>query len=176
MRAFGSEVTAALGICLLSLCAVSPHAFAAAPSLSINRAEILAAHNKYRAEVGVAPLRWSQRLARGAQLWAGEIAALAEMKHSGTSGVGENLAMWWGSRPTPRQLIGMWGREKQDFVPGPFPQVSRTGNWRTVAHYSQMVWRGTTAVGCGAASNSTGTVCLVCWYSPQGNYIGQVPF
>jgi len=144
-------------------------------ALPIDRTEILAAHNTYRAEVGDRPLRWSEDLARGAQLWAEEIAALDQMRHSGTSGVGENLAMWSGTRPTLTQLIRLWGNEKSEYRPGTFPDVSTTGQWRSVAHYTQMVWRRTTHVGCGAARKG-GTVYLVCWYSPQGNFVGQIPY
>jgi hypothetical protein len=148
---------------------------AATPALSVDPAEILAAHNKYRAEVGVPPLRWSNRLARGAQLWAEEVAAFDQMRHSGTSGVGENLAMWYGTRPTVTQLVSLWGNERSAYRRGTFPDVSTTGQWRSVAHYTQMVWRTTTHVGCGTANNG-GTVFLVCWYSPQGNFIGQVAY
>ena len=41
---------------------------AAAP-LTVNKDVILAEHNKYRAEVGVPPLKWSDNLAEGAQRW-----------------------------------------------------------------------------------------------------------
>lgn len=156
------------------LCCASS-AVATTPPLPIDPAEIVAAHNKYRAQVGVPPLRWSGRLADGAQQWAEEIAALSEMRHSGTSGVGENLAVWWGSRPSLSQLIGMWGDEKSEFHPGRFPNVSVTGNWKSVAHYTQMIWRDTTEVGCGSASNAA-KVFFVCWYSPQGNFLGQIPY
>ncbi len=156
---------------------ISGTAALAAPALPVDANAILAAHNRYRAEVGVPPLRWSEELARGAQLWAEEIAALSRMEHSGTSGVGENLAMWWstGAQTPVAQLVGLWGREKRAFVHGAFPDVSRDGNWKTVGHYTQMVWRATTEVGCGAAANGTSEF-LVCWYSPQGNFIGQRPY
>jgi hypothetical protein len=149
--------------------------FAAAAPLAINKTLILAQHNKYRADVGVPPLTWSDRLAAGAQRWADTMAALDQMKHSGTSGVGENLAFWSGRNPSLTTMIGMWEQEKQAFQQGTFPNVSRTGNWLSVAHYTQMVWRATTEVGCGIGNNGK-TDFLVCWYSPQGNYIGQVPY
>jgi len=140
-----------------------------------DKAQILALHNKYRAEVGVPPLHWSDRLALGAEKWAKVIAGLDKMQHSGATGVGENLAFWSGSNPSLARMIATWGAEKSLFSRGPFPQISRTGDWLSVSHYSQMIWRATTEVGCGRGNNGK-TDFLVCWYSPEGNYVGQLPY
>ena len=56
-----------------------------------------------------------------------------------------------------------------------FPDVSTTGNWQDVGHYTQIIWRNTTRIGCGLASNAQRDV-LVCRYSPPGNFIGQRVF
>jgi len=47
-----------------------------------------------------------------------------------------------------------------------------TGNWADVGHYTQMIWKNTTAVGCAVATGG-GMDPLVCRYSPSGNFIGQ---
>ncbi|MBE9012208.1 SCP-like extracellular, partial [Pseudanabaenaceae cyanobacterium LEGE 13415] len=57
--------------------------------------EILDAHNRYRSEVGVAPLNWSDDLANHAQDWANHLAANRLFQHSGAPGEGENL--WMGA-------------------------------------------------------------------------------
>ena len=63
-----------------------------------------------------------------------------------------------------------------DNGPGIFPTVSRSGNWETVGHYTQMVWPTTTRVGCAVASNASNDF-LVCRYSPAGNIDGRpVPY
>jgi hypothetical protein len=142
---------------------------------SLDAAEILQLHNTHRESVGVPPLRWSDALAAGAQQWANELAARNQMVHSHTAGVGENLAMWWGHHPRLDTMIDMWTAEKQYFQPGTFPAVSQTGSWESVAHYSQMVWRETTDVGCGVADNGR-TEYLVCWYNPQGNFFGKTAY
>jgi hypothetical protein len=67
---------------------------------------------------------------------------------------------------------GSGGEEQHYFVPGIFPDVSKTGNWADVGHYTQMVWRTTTAVG-GARATGGGNDVLVCRYSPPGNVIGE---
>ena len=153
---FGSEISQAAG----------------AP---VDKAQILALHNKYRAEVGVPPLRWSEQLATGAEKWAKVIAGLNKLQHSDATGVGENLAFWSGSNPTVARMMGTWAVEKGLFSRGVFPQISRTGNWLSVSHYSQMIWRATTEVGCGIGNNGRSDF-LVCWYNPKGNWVGQAPY
>ena len=66
------------------------------------------------------------------------------------------------------------------FRPGVFPDVSRTGRWSDVGHYTQIIWPETQEVGCATALNASHEV-LVCRYWPAGNVIGyrldpQTPF
>jgi uncharacterized protein YkwD len=146
-----------------------------AAALALDRVLILAEHNKYRAEVGVPSLIWSDRLASGAQRWADTMGALNRLQHSGTPGTGENIAMWRGGNSSLTLMIGNWAQEKSLFQYGTFPNVSRDGNWRSVGHYAQIVWRHTNHVGCGISSNGR-TDFLVCWYDPPGNIAGEVPY
>lgn len=130
--------------------------------------EILALHNWHRAEVGVGPLQWSDHLAASAQQWAEYLAATGSFQHSET-GLGENLAQGGTGWTSIAQLVEMWAAEKQYFVYGASPDVSVTG------HYTQMVWRDTTEVGCALVSGN-GNDVLVCQYNPPGNVHGQNPF
>ncbi len=41
-------------------------------------------------------------------------------------------------------MVGGWASERRWFAPGVFPNVSRTGNWADVGHYTQMIWPATT--------------------------------
>jgi hypothetical protein len=143
--------------------------------------EILAAHNRYRGTVGVPALQWSDSLAAGAQQWADYLASTGQLQHSGTPGVGENLlrvlraALASGSGVavyTVTQLVDIWGDEKRYFIGGIFPNVSITGKWEDVGHYTQVVWRNTTQVGCGVATGN-GIIVMVGRYSPPGNVVGQ---
>ncbi|MGD0192982.1 MAG: CAP family protein [Rhizomicrobium sp.] len=135
---------------------------------ALDKNELLTAQNKYRAEVGLPPLQWSDTLAQSAQQWAEELAKENQMRHSGAVGRGENLAMWTTGKASLTQLVAMWGNEKKWFIHTNFPNVSTSGDWHAVAHYTQLVWRNTTDVGCGIASGG-GNDYLVCQYSPQGN-------
>lgn len=73
---------------------------------------------------------------------------------------------------SPSRMVQTWGREKEYFKPGVFPNVSKTGNWSSVGHYSQIVWKNTTEVGCATVTKG-GNDILVCRYNPTGNIVGQ---
>jgi hypothetical protein len=69
-------------------------------------------------------------------------------------------------------MVGGWASEKRFFHAGTFPNVSRTGDWSDVGHYTQMIWPTTQRVGCALAS--TGRVdYLVCRYAYKGNVDGR---
>ncbi len=137
-----------------------------------SEAELLAAHNAYRASLGLPPLRWSDQLAARAQEWAEHLAEIGALEHSGP---GQNLAMAQAGTQTLTQLVDLWGSEQGYFTNGDFPAISTTGNWMDVGHYSQMVWKATTEVGCGFAE-SDGRDVLVCDYDPPGNVMGERAF
>jgi hypothetical protein len=69
-------------------------------------------------------------------------------------------------------MVGGWIDEKRYFINGVTPNFSTTGNYEDVAHYTQIIWRGTRTVGCALASNATDDY-LVCRYAPAGNVVGQ---
>lgn len=134
--------------------------------------QLLSAHNRYRAEAGVPPLSWSDTLSKEAQEWAEQLAAEGGTLRHSQSSAGENL--WGGTADqfSYTDMVGGWADEKQYFRYGVFPEVSSTGDWSDVGHYTQLIWRDTTEVGCGLAK-ADGNEILVCRYNPPGNYIGQ---
>ena len=153
---------------------------AAAPStLTISPAtavamRIVVLHNQARASAGVGPIYWDAALADAADRYAVEIARTGRWGHSpiySRPGQGENL--WMGTRGafSVDQMIGSWIAEKRSFRPGIFPNVSGTGNWSQVGHYTQIIWRGSTRVGC-ALRSSARFDYLVCRYAPAGNIMG----
>ncbi|QIK79642.1 SCP-like extracellular [Sphingomonas piscis] len=137
---------------------------------------LLAAHNAERARVGAPPLRWDMRLAQAAGSYGPVLARLGRLQHSPkASRPGQRENLWMGTRGafSPEQMVGTWISERRYFRPGVFPNVSSTGNWYHVGHYSQLVWRTTTHVGCAIYSSRT-TDYLICRYSPPGNIDGRL--
>ena len=136
---------------------------------------LLALHNAERAQAGAPPLSWDESLAAAAASYGPRLARLGRLAHSPQStraGQGENL--WMGTHGAYRldEMVGSWAGERRLFRPGAFPDVSASGNWRDVAHYTQMVWRGTTRLGC-AVHETREWDYLICRYSPPGNVVGQ---
>ena len=137
-------------------------------------ARLLAEHNRARAAAGVPPLIWDNRLAISAAVWAPELSRLGRLVHSPRASricQRENLVQAVPGQ-SPEQMVQQWLAERRNFVPGIFPNVSRTGSWSDVAHYSQIVWRQTTSVGCAIFSDRRFD-WLVCRYSPPGNIDGR---
>ncbi|MEE4153986.1 MAG: CAP domain-containing protein [Erythrobacter sp.] len=136
----------------------------------------LAAHNAARGQFGAVPLEWDENLAAEARAWAQRLARENTLRHSSQierRSRGENL--WMGTRGaySPAAMIAAFTDEARHFTPGAFPNVSRTGNWADVGHYTQIVWPDTRKVGCALASNRAFDV-LVCRYWPAGNVWGEV--
>jgi hypothetical protein len=140
--------------------------------------EVLARHNVERRQVGVTPLAWDPVLADGARAYANELARMNRLRHSPKAvrpGQGENL--WMGTRDyfRPTRMVADWASERSMFRAAQFPQVSTTGNWADVGHYTQIIWPGTKRVGC-AISKAVRNDILVCRYWPAGNVVGaRVP-
>jgi hypothetical protein len=146
-----------------------------APPRDSLAARMLAVHNDARDEAGLARLRWNDDLAKGAMTWAQTISRDGNMRHSprdSRENVGENLWMGTADFFTLEHMIEVMVEEKRDFRPGTFPEVSRTGRWEDVAHYTQIIWPTTEEVGC-ALSTANGRDALVCRYWPTGNIIGR---
>lgn len=139
---------------------------------------ILAAHNRERLELGLPSLSWNDTLAQSAQRWADYLASTGRFEHAPENHdapEGENL--WAGTKGyfSPEEMVDAWIREKQFFQPGVFPENSTTGRVEDVGHYTQIVWRATTEVGCAQATGVHEDI-LVCRYAEAGNYIGERPF
>jgi pathogenesis-related protein 1 len=134
-------------------------------------------HNYWRKKVKVGPVSWSSTLASVAQEWANELARRGcEMKHRPTGGrwdgsaFGENIYWSSGLRNEAASVVDSWASEIKFFN-------SKNGKCKggVCGHYTQVVWRKTTEIGCGMAKCGNQEI-WVCNYSPPGNYVGQKPY
>src|SRR5690606_34964303 len=73
---------------------------------------------------------------------------------------------------SPAEMIQVMVDERTMYVPGLYPNVSTTGDWYDVGHYTQIVWPWTTHVGC-AIESSEFFDYTVCRYTPPGNRDGN---
>jgi hypothetical protein len=157
-----------------------PSAVPQAPAISADRNQrLLAAHNQERARLGMPALAWSDALSKDAAAWAKHLADTNTFDHApartGKNDQGENLWMGTKGAYSAEDMVGAWVAEKSMFKKGRFPHVSTTGNWADVGHYTQLIWRNTSAVGCSVVANRQDDY-LVCRYGPPGNWMDQDPF
>ncbi|HXW71640.1 MAG TPA: CAP domain-containing protein [Methylocella sp.] len=115
--------------------------------------------------------------------------------------LGENIFSGTGypttvTTPPGTDAVASWISEKQyysyaaDSAPNPPPPAPATfGNGASnsppgctapqtkfCGHYTQVVYRTTTYVGCGKATGSAGWTYVVCNFYPAGNYQGALPY
>ncbi|CAI5964554.1 unnamed protein product [Closterium sp. NIES-64] len=110
--------------------------------------------------------------------WASELVSLGcPLEHGGAEGLGQNLYWLSPAALTPeedRGAVQSWVEEKADWTPSPIPDGCADG--KMCGHYTQVVWRDTTHVGCASAQCPDGSGMWVCDYSPPGNFDGETPF
>ncbi len=139
--------------------------------------QLLTSHNRARAEVGLAPLAWSNALAVYAQKWADHIASTSGlMEHRPHSGRwkqehGENLFMGTAGYYGVADAVMAWEKEKIEYDGGAVDRY----NVHACGHYTQLIWRNTKRIGC-AKVRCAGDVIVVCNYDPPGNVLGQTPY
>lgn len=146
--------------------------------------ELVAAHNRWRREVGVPALRWADDLAQVAQAWAVHLrdARHCRLEHSNGTKLGENLfwasALRWSDsrvelqRIAPGKVVDSWGGEKRFYD----SKSHRCQAGKVCGHYTQLVWRDSTEVGCAMAVCADSSQLWVCNYRPPGNYVGKRPY
>ncbi len=147
------------------------------------------AHNDVRSALGVQGLIWSDELADYAQEWANYLAKKnrCQLKHRPNHGkykrhYGENLyaggAVRWSDGRTeiqkvsPDMVVKPWAEEVKDYD----YESNTCRKGKVCGHYTQIVWKDSTKLGCAMAFCSDKNQVWVCSYDPPGNYIGRKPY
>ncbi|CAN6348656.1 unnamed protein product [Urochloa humidicola] len=132
--------------------------------------DILKEHNAFRAKEHVPALTWNATLAKFSQQYAETLKADCKMVHS-TSPYGENLMLGSGA-VTWKTTVDEWSDEKKSYHYG----SNSCDAGKMCGHYTAVVWKGTTTVGCGRVVCNNGDTMIMCSYWPPGNYDGVKPF
>ncbi|MFW9262674.1 CAP family protein [Nostoc sp. CALU 546] len=151
--------------------------------LATLRSAAVSKHNAYRATHKSPNITISDSLNSSAQAWAEKIASSGEFEHStNRTNVGENIYASYSTQSTvdPTTLgntaVKEWYDEIKDY------NYANPGFSSETGHFTQVVWKGSTQLGCGAAQG-TATIegtnynafYVVCQYAPAGNVPGQFP-
>lgn len=133
--------------------------------------DFLTPHNIVRATVNLRPLTWSMALVDYAQKYANQRAGDCNLQHSGGP-YGENLAeASWDM--TAGEAVKMWTDEKNFYN----YESNSCDEGQMCGHYTQIVWRHTTAVGCARAQcRNNHWTFVICSYNPPGNFVGERPY
>lgn len=150
-----------------------PAVAAEAIDMAAFRTAVLAKHNEYRARHQAPDLQYSSRLESGALSWAKRLAATGKFEHSGGS-EGENLHFFFSSEAVSadelaEQAVSHWYNELKKY------NYKRPGFSGTTGHFTQVVWKSSTSLGCGAAKSKDQSYFIVCRYDPAGNVLGNFP-
>ncbi len=174
-----SRLTLTGTLCLL-LSVTGGTSNAAEAQKAVDSVAITTAHNQWRSKTGVPDLKWSDELAEASQKWAQHLTENG--CHPGHSGgkYGENIYIAGpatssdGSTKmqniTAQNVVDKWGDEIKDY------DYSDNSCHDVCGHYTQVVWKATTEVGCGMATCEDKSQIWVCQYTPAGNMVGEKPY
>lgn len=138
-----------------ALCAISSTALCA----DSMRQAVVGLHNTLRSMHAAPPLVWDQSLADYARKYGKQ----CRFEHS-LGPYGENLAAGYA---TPEQALLDWYDEEIYY------DYDNPGFSHKTGHFTQVIWVGTTAVGCALVTcngkHGTPGEYLICEYNPPGN-------
>lgn len=198
-KIYFSLITATLAVAVISCTptlpdlrpAVKVNRIVPATDVAIDSERMLAAHNRVRQQLSIPKLRWSNQMSVYATEWAlflsDEVGC--DLRHRGAiglplhkNGIGENLykhaavVRTDGNRQldviSENDVVFNWARESGDYN---YVSNDCALN-KSCERYTQLVWRDSAVVGCGAASCPNNDQIWVCNYDPPGNFYKQRPY
>lgn len=144
------------------------------PPPAVDKIACLQAHNAKRDIHGASSLVWDDTLEQHAKEWADHLLSEGKgLKHATQTGEGENL--YWGktsSHRTCEDAMNSWYDKEEKLY-----DYNNPGFSPETGHFTQVVWKATTAVGVALAANKSEDgwieTYIVARYSPQGNIRGR---
>ncbi|XP_073157956.1 pathogenesis-related protein PR-1 [Henckelia pumila] len=134
--------------------------------------QFLGPQNAARAVLRLPPLVWDAKLANYAAWYANQRRVDCALQHS-NGPYGENIFWGSGNAWTPVQASNAWVAERQGYK----YRSNSCAYGMECGHYTQIVWRDTTRIGCARVVCHGGRgVFMTCNYDPPGNYIGEKPY
>ena len=131
-------------------------------------------HNRIRADVGQSPIAWNQQIADRAKKHVNK----CKDEHSsdasrklGKITLGENLAFGSPYKSfSDDEMVKMWEEEKEFYTHPEKPSSSTKGE---TGHYTQIINKNVTEIGCACSKCGTDDKLCVCQYNP--GQFGDVP-
>lgn len=123
---------------------------------------ILNSTNTYRRQYNASSLSWNTTLEKFATSYL-QSDTTCRFAHSGGP-YGENLAIGY---PNATASVEAWGNEEAKY------NFNDPGFSEETGHFTQLVWKTTTTVGCGRKLCGTRGWFVVCEYWPRGNVGGE---
>ncbi|RWS23785.1 hypothetical protein B4U80_01425 [Leptotrombidium deliense] len=125
-------------------------------------------HNYYRRLEGKPLMHLDPKAMAQAKRRAAELSSKCAFDHMGNmgSGFGENINS---VDDNCKDVVDKWYKEKPNYNPRNPVLTMDAG------HYTQLVWKATTQLGCAIASHCRYKHVVVCNYYPPGNYRGKFP-
>jgi len=148
---------------------------------NIEQRNLIDSHNAARHRVGVtSDMTWDPVLEEYARVYAETIANSGVWGHDPRNhelATGENLYTGT-AKPTYEKASQAWIDERDVYTYAPIGDIVNQN--KMVGHYTQIIWKDTTRVGCAMNIYKTGEYknwyIVVCKYQTPGNYTGRYPY
>ncbi|KAL4964503.1 CAP domain-containing protein [Aspergillus stella-maris] len=145
------------------------------------QSNVLFSHNVHRANHSSPDVSWSSDLESSAQVLAARCVYEHDTSING-GGYGQNIGYGTSSDEVGVMISNLMYNDEMGYYTNLYgeatPDMTLFEKW---GHFSQIVWKGTTEVGCATVScpslgnvdSATAVPFTVCNYSPAGNYDGE---
>ena len=134
------------------------------------RSDILSNHNEHRKRHHSDELKRNKELETIAQSYSQYLASIDLMKYSENKKYGENLYLY--NSNIDLNIIGEKASQNwyQEISTYDFNNLVYTPETR---HFTQLIWKETKQIGCGASCNKKNNCFVVCNYFPPGNILNE---